>query len=135
MLIYMDKGTRCLQLMGELCVLSQSCPTLWDPMDYSPHGSSVWGIFQARILEQVGIPFSRGAFQPRDWTCVSCISYIGRWTLYHWTTREASNFMFHSSLFLQLQVEYYMKMHVWMKYTHTYTKCRGLQSFELNFWT
>ena len=89
----------------------------------------VWGIFEARILEQVGIPFSRGSFQPRDWTCVSCISCIGRWTLYHWATWEASNFMFHSSLFLQLQVEYYMKMHVWMKniqththtHTHTYT--------------
>ena len=37
----------------------QSCPTLCDPMDCSPPGSSVHGIFQARILEWVAIAFSR----------------------------------------------------------------------------
>ena len=46
--------------------LTQSCPTLCDPMDCSPLGSSVHGIFQARILEWVAISFSRGSFQPRD---------------------------------------------------------------------
>ena len=51
-----------------------------DPMDCSPPGSSVLGIFQARILQQVAIPFSRGSFHPRDRTCISC---IGRWILYH----------------------------------------------------
>ena len=40
--------------------LLQSCPTLWDPMDYSPPGSSVHGILQARILEWVAMPFSPG---------------------------------------------------------------------------
>jgi len=40
---------------------NQSCPTLWDPMDCSPPGSSVHGILQARILEWVAIPFSRGS--------------------------------------------------------------------------
>ena len=40
----------------------QSCPTLCDPMDYSPWtGSSVHGILQARTLEQVAMPFSRGS--------------------------------------------------------------------------
>ena len=43
-------------------LVAQSCPTLWDPMDYSPPGSSVRGILQARILEWVAIPFSRGVF-------------------------------------------------------------------------
>ena len=49
------------------CVLvTQSSPTLCDHMDCSPPGSSVHGILQARILEPVAIPFSRGSFQPRD---------------------------------------------------------------------
>ena len=45
--------------------------------------------FQARILEQVVISFSRGSSWPRDWTHISCVSCIGRQILYHWTTREA----------------------------------------------
>ena len=40
--------------------------TLWDPMDYSLPGSSVHGIFQARILEWVAVPSSKGSSQPRD---------------------------------------------------------------------
>jgi len=44
----------------------QSCLTLCDPMDYSPPGSSVHGILQARILEWVAMPFSRRSSQPRD---------------------------------------------------------------------
>ena len=54
-------------------LVTQSCPTLCDPMDYSPPGSFVHGILQARILEWVAILFSRGSSQPRDWTWVSCI--------------------------------------------------------------
>ena len=49
-------------------LVAQSCPTLCNPMDYSPPGSSVHGILQARILEWVVIPFSRGSFQPRNQT-------------------------------------------------------------------
>ena len=45
--------------------------------------SSVHGISQARILDGVSISFSRGSFQPRDWTCASC---IGRRILYYWAT-------------------------------------------------
>ena len=55
-------------------------------MDYSPLGSSVHGIHQARILEWVAIPFSRGSSWPRDQTQVSCIAGR-RFTL--WATREA----------------------------------------------
>ena len=54
----------------------QSCPTLWDPKDCSLPGSSVYGIFQARILEWVAISFSRGSSWPRDWSQVSRI--VGR---------------------------------------------------------
>ena len=61
----------------------QLCPTLCDTMDYNPPGSSVHGIFQARILEWVAIPFSRGSSLPRDWTRISYVSCIGRWVLYH----------------------------------------------------
>ena len=51
------------------CVLvAESCPTLCDPMDCGPSGSSVHGILQARILEWVAIPFSRGSSKPRDRT-------------------------------------------------------------------
>ena len=53
------------------CLVAQSCPTLCSPMDRSPPASSVCGISQARILECVAIPFSRGSFPPRDRTHVS----------------------------------------------------------------
>ena len=55
-------------------VKSQSCPTLCNPMDCGPPDSSVHGILQARILEWVAMPSSRGTYQPRDPTQVSCIA-------------------------------------------------------------
>ena len=48
--------------------LLQLCPTLCNPVDCRPSGSSVDGILQARILEWVAVPSSRGSSQPRDWT-------------------------------------------------------------------
>ena len=57
--------------------VTQSCPTLWDPMHYTVHG-----ILQARILDWVAIPFSRGSSQSKDWTRVSYVSCIGRQVLY-----------------------------------------------------
>ena len=54
--------------------LLQSCPTLCNSMDYSLPGSSVHGIFQARILEWIAISFSRGSSWPRDLTQVSCLA-------------------------------------------------------------
>ena len=65
--------------------VTQSCPTLCDPMDCSLPGSSVHGIFQATILEWVAISFSRGSSPSRDWNQVSRI--VGRcFTV--WATRE-----------------------------------------------
>ena len=61
-----------------MCVRAQLCLTHCNPMDCSPWGSSVHGISQARLLEQVAISYYRGSSWPRDWTCVSC---IGRWIL------------------------------------------------------
>ena len=46
--------------------VTQSCPTLCDPMDCSLSGSSVHGIFQARVLEWIAISFCRGSSQPRN---------------------------------------------------------------------
>ena len=60
----------------------QSCLTLWYPRDYSLPGSSVHGILQARILEWVAIPFSRGSSPVRDRTHVPWVSCIGRRILY-----------------------------------------------------
>ena len=54
-------------------------------MDCSLPGSSVHGVSQAKVLEWVAIAFSRGSFQPREQTHISC---IGRWILYHWAARE-----------------------------------------------
>ena len=66
--------------------VAQSCLTLCDPMDCRLPGSSIHGIFQARVLEWGAISFSRGSFQPRDRTQVSRIT--GRcFTI--WGTREA----------------------------------------------
>ena len=64
------------------CLITKSCLTLCDPVGYSTPGSSVHGIFQARILEWVAMLSSRGSSQPRDWNNTSCISCTGRQILY-----------------------------------------------------
>ena len=71
------------------CMCAQVCPTLWDPMDSSLSGSSILGIFQARILSWVAISFFRESSQPRDWTCISLVTWNGRQILYHCPTWEA----------------------------------------------
>ena len=67
-------------------VCAQSCPTICDRMDCSPPGSSVHRISQARILEWVAIPSSRGSSRPRDQTY--CRLHC-QWILYYSATREA----------------------------------------------
>ena len=62
--------------------VAQSYLTLCNPMDCSPPDSSVHGILQARILERVAMPFSRGSSRPRDGTQVSYVSCTGRWIRY-----------------------------------------------------
>ena len=71
--------------MGGVCsslLLLQSCPTPCEPMEHNPPGSSVHGIPQARLLEWVALPSSRGSSQASDQTCISYVSWIGRWVLY-----------------------------------------------------
>ena len=67
-------------------LVAQLCPTLCNSMDYSPPGSSVHGVLQARILEWVNIPFSRESSWPRVQTWVSHMA--GRFFTI-WATREA----------------------------------------------
>ena len=78
--------------------VAQSCPTLCGPVDYSPTGSSVHGILQARILEWVAISFSRGSSWPRDRTQVSCI-VSRRFNIWATNWTELSNiFQFQSTV-------------------------------------
>jgi len=66
-------------------LVAQSCQTVYDPMDCSPPDSLVCGISQARILEWVAFLFSKGSFQPRDWTCSLALQVD--FTI--WATKEA----------------------------------------------
>ena len=71
---------------GYTCVRAKSlqlCLTLCNTMDYNLPDSSVHGILQARILDWVAMPSSRGSSWPRDWTRISYISCIGRQVLYY----------------------------------------------------
>ena len=70
-------------------VVSVSHVSLWDPMDYSPPGSFVHRIFQARILEWAAISYFRRSSQPKDWTSICCVSCTGMQILYHCVTWEA----------------------------------------------
>ena len=106
-----------------------------DPWDCSPPGSSIHGILQARILSWVAIPFSRGSSWPRDHTCISCISCIGRQILYHWATWEAThtgiiitirNFTFYHQHVFQGQVSLVLRL------TH---KQQGMSCTKLLIWT
>ena len=87
--------------------VTQSCPTLCDPMDYIVHG-----ILQATIQKWVAFSFSRGSSQPRNWTQVSCIA--GGFFI-SWATREAVNqcchFLYSRKLFLSFP-QYYTESHL-----------------------
>ena len=121
-----NTGVGCLFLLQCMKVKSesevtQSCPTLSDPMDCSLPGSSFHGIFQARVLEWVATAFSRGSSQPRDWTHISC---IGRWVLYHWATREASVQINSFQIIINLDFFYtYKKIRSWQLWSTSKTQC------------
>ena len=65
-----------------------SCSVICNPIECSLPGSSVQGIFQGSILEWAVISSFRWSSGLRDWACVSCSSFTGGWTLYHWVTWE-----------------------------------------------
>ena len=75
-----------LKMLWEHCVCAksfQSFPTLCDPLDCSPPGSSVHGVLQARTLEWLAMPSPRGSSQPKDDNWISSVSCAGRQVLYH----------------------------------------------------
>ena len=90
----------------------QSCLTLCDLMDCSPPGFSVHGIFQARILEWVAMPSSRGSSQPRGRTSASCllhlqasslsVSHLGSLQEFttRWQIKSLNVTMMHNSVFM-----------------------------------
>ena len=90
------KISHCSSALG---VYAQSCLTPCNPLDCSLPGSSVHGIFQARILEWIAISSSRGSSSPRDETLNSC---IGRQILYLCTTWEEPNCLYSNT---KLKVE------------------------------
>ena len=80
-------GPQNVAVFGKVKVwVTQSCPTLCDPMDCSPPSSSVHGVLQARVLGWGALPFSGGSSQPKDQTQVPCIA--GR-VFTAWATTEA----------------------------------------------
>ena len=75
---------------------AQSCLTIWDPVDCSPPDSSVHRILQARTLEWVAIPFSKGSSRPRNQTQVSRIAG-GFFAV--WASREITLYYIYSVQF------------------------------------
>ena len=75
-----ETGFKVKERCSHIAVLSRFSP-LWlcDPLGYSPSGSSVHGILQARTLDSVAMPSSRGSSRPRDGTRVSYVSCSGSW--------------------------------------------------------
>ena len=63
---YLSLLSHLIPMCDWMCLVAQLCPTLCDPMDCSPSGSSIRGVFQPRILEWVAIASSRGFSWPRD---------------------------------------------------------------------
>ena len=78
-------------------LVTQSRPTPCNPMTCSLPGSSIYGIFQTRILKWVTISFSRGYSQPRDWIWVYCIAVrlFTTWALYQLTPNCLSKWLCH----------------------------------------
>ena len=77
--------------------VTQSCLTLCNPMDYTVHG-----ILQARILEWIAFPFSRGPSQPRDQSQVSCIAggFFTSWAIREAWSKTDSHFLSGESILL-----------------------------------
>ena len=71
-----------------LCLVTQSCSPLHDPVDSSPPGSSVHWIFQVIVLKWLAVSSSRGSSQPRDQTRVSCVSLTAGGFVTRWATGE-----------------------------------------------
>ena len=85
-------------MVVHVCSVTQSRPDICYPMDYSPPGSCVHGFLQARILEWIAMPCSRGSSQPKDQTHVSSVQPLSRvrhfvtpWTAAHQASLSITN--------------------------------------------
>ena len=105
--------------------VAQLCPTLCNPMD-----CIVYGILQARILEWVAFPFSRGSSQPRDRTQVSLIA--GRFFT-SWATREAQEYWSGTS-FLGVVLEGLAGLHRTVQLLQRYWSGHRLGYWILRYW-
>ena len=128
--------------------VAQPCLTVCFPMDCSLPGSSVHGIFQARVLEWVAIYFSRGSSQPRDLTWVShivgrcfyCLSYEG--STYFMVTEYICICMcvyIHTYLYLSIYISIYIFMLFYERFPLISLLCSIyiqpiLWSFIFHFW-
>ena len=117
----------------------QSCPTLCNPMDCGPPGSSVHGILQARILEWVAISSSRGSSWPKDQTHIYYISCIGRQVLYHYCHLESPSFSIHThthththTLSLSLSLIHRSDLCICINHLQVY---RSLLEGHTNYWS
>ena len=79
-----------------MCVLSHVWHFVSPLKDRRLPVSSIHGISQTRALKWFAISFCRDSSQPRDWTCVSWVSSIGRQILYHWATWETDSTKWHT---------------------------------------
>ena len=80
-----------------------SCPTFWDPMDYSPPGSFVHGNSPDKNSEVGCHVLLLVSSQPRDWTCTSCVSFIAGRFFIQWATWEAQYNLYISQLLTYIQ--------------------------------
>ena len=133
----MSCGLLCIMLLcwhqSKWVIVAQSCLTLCDPMDCRPPGFFVYGILQARILQWVGISFSRGSSRLRDCTQVFCIA--GRFFTI-WTTREAHMVPLcplPEEIFLnhKMDVEFYQKIFLHLL---RWSKLKIKNTFNLLMW-
>ena len=96
----------CIEYHWPVCwLVTQSCPTLCNPVDCGPPGSAVHGILQARILEWVASSLSRISSWPRNRTRVSIIA--GRFFTI-WATREALHLYLYWTVYLIVEMVIFM---------------------------
>ena len=108
----------CLIAFTVLCLVAQLCLTLCDPMNYSPPGSSVHGILQARIQEWVAMPSPMGSSWPREGTLfLLCLLH---WQVFFTTiaTWEA----LYRQCTLSDKVSLGLPMYMWQRFYQYYSK-------------
>ena len=119
-----------------LCSFMKLCLTLCNLTDCSPPGSSVYGIFQVRILKWSAVSFSRGSFWLRDWICMFCISCIRRRVLYYWATWEVCMFTQMSvCVYVYILYIHNFKVFNWITVTLSVQYSHSVMSDSMTPWT